>query len=209
MKDYYQTAFTLKDDWYKTPGTDNLRDKAAPAPNSITLGYWNCAAKQGVSNQSNHIQSVSTRVQLPIPSGHSAASCWGEQSTDWKQKKHLFTPPLLPSVLQTCPSYSPGGTSHTAYLQADLHRSSVFCQTRTSCLCCSWVPGLSSLLLLHISCWEPKETWHMVLLRYSVCYKCVSHTLPYKEHIFNFSCLQSPLDLFLCVGSSYSSLKLW
>lgn len=72
---------------------DNLRDKAAPAPNAITLSYWNCAAKQGVSNQSNHIQSVSTRAQLPIPSGHSAASGWGEQSTDRKQKKHLCTPP--------------------------------------------------------------------------------------------------------------------
>lgn len=51
------------------------------------------------------------------------------------------------------------------------------------------------------------DTWF--LLRYSVCNKCVSHTLPYMEHTFNFACLQPPLDLFPCVGSSYSSLKSW
>lgn len=52
------------------------------------LSHWNRAAKQGVSNQSDHIQSASTRVQLS--SGHSTASCWGEQNSDWKAGKESF-----------------------------------------------------------------------------------------------------------------------
>ena len=188
---------------------ENLRGKAAPAPNSITLSYWNRAAKQGVSNQSNHIQSVSTRVQLSIHQGTVQHPVGVSRTLTGNRKSISSLIPYCHPYSRLVLSYSCKGTSYTAYLQADLHRNSVFCQTRTSCLCCSWVPGLSSLLLLHISCWGPKETWHMVLLRYSVCNKRVSHTLPYMEHIFNFACLQPPSDLFPCVGSSYSSLKLW
>lgn len=179
---------------------ENWRGKAAPAPNSITLSYWNHAAKQGVSNQSNHIQSVSTRLQLSVHQAtahHPAAAC----RTLIESRKSISL--LIPCSIRHLSSPTVvKGPVILPYLQADLHRNNVFCQTRTSCLLCSWVPGLSSLLLLHISCWEPKETWHMVLFRYSLSNKCVSHTLPYTEHIFNLACLHPPLDLLPCVGSS-------
>lgn len=188
---------------------EDLRGKAAPAPNSITLSYWNRAAKQGVSNQSNHTQSVSTRVQPSIHQGTAQHPLEVSRTLTENRKSTSSLIPYCHPYSRPILSYSCTRTSYTVYLQANLHRNSVFCQTRTSCLCCSWVPGLSSLLLLHISCWEPKETWHMVLLRYSVCIKCVSHTLPYMGYIFNFACLQLPLDPFPCAGSPYSSLKTW
>lgn len=62
------------------------------------------------------------------------------------------------------------------YLQGGLHRSSASCQTRTSCLCGSSVPGLSSPPLRRTSCWEPMETQRMASLRSSLN-KCFSHTL--------------------------------
>lgn len=187
---------------------ENLGGKAAPAPNSITLSHWNRAARQGVSNQSNHIQSASTRVQLSIHQGTAQHPVGASRTLTGNRKSISSLIPCCHPYSRLALSYSCKGATHTAYLQADLHRNSVFCQTRTSCLCCSWVPGLSSLLLLHISCWEPKETWHRVLLRCSVCNKCVSHTLPYMERILSFAFLQPPLYLFPCVGSSNSSLKL-
>lgn len=144
---------------------------------------------------------------LFIRAQHSILLGWAEL---WlKSRKRIFSfilshHPYSRLVL----SYSCKGTGYTAYLQGDLHRNSVFCQTRISCLWCSWVPGLSSRLLLHISCWEPMETRHKVLLGYSVCNKCFPHTALYEVYIQ--CCL--PLDTMILPslsGSFYSSLELW
>lgn len=132
---------------------------------------------------------------LFIRAQDSILSGWAElwlKNSEWIKRFFSYHHPYSRLVL----SYSCKGTGYTAYLQADLHRNSVFCQTRISCLWCSWVPGLSSRLLLRISCWEPKETGHRVLLRHSVC-KCFPHTALYEVNIQCCLSLDTMILLFL------------
>lgn len=73
---------------------ENLRGKAAPAPNSITLSYWNRAPKQGISNQSNHIQSVSTRVQPSIHQGTAQHPVGVNRTLTETEKASLHSSPI-------------------------------------------------------------------------------------------------------------------
>lgn len=130
-------------------------------------------------------------------SGLARSARWDGQSSDCKQERHS-QPPLL----QTPSTEHAQRAGHKAYLQGGLHRSSASCQTRTSCLCGSSAPGLSSPPLLRTSCWEPMETRHTAPLRSTDLNKCFSHTLTSSLNI-QFG-LQRALSLVLCVGSSSS-----
>lgn len=94
-------------------------------------------------------------------------------------------------------------------LQGGLHRSSASCQTRTSCLCGSSVPGLSSPPPLRTSCWEPTETRHIALLRSSLN-KCFSHTLTSSLNI-QFDPSASIISGSLCGQLQFTSqlLSVW
>lgn len=106
------------------------------------------------------------------------------QNNGREPKKHLVSQPVRPSILQTQPRppfqlpgvcVCGGTTKLYTYSRAGPHRNSASCQTRTSCLWYSSARGPLLLLLLRISCWEPKGRWHTTLLRNLVWNKCLAH----------------------------------
>lgn len=175
---------------------ENLRGKAAPAPNSIMLSHRNRAAKQGVSNQSNRIPSVSTRVQLSIHQGTAQYPVGLSRTLTKKQRMNerilLLSPPHTPDL--SFPTAVKGLVTLRTYRQICIE---IVLSVKQGFL----VYGAVECQACHDSCFytSPVENLRKQDTRFCSDTQYAtnaSHILPYMKYVFSVACLQTPQHFF-------------